>query len=107
MKKKIDIFLWAFMWLLPFLVFFVNNYANGGTLNFNTFVNEVFAWSFIQNIFDGVWNTAFNSTLPISGYLSYLVLVETVHCVFDAVVFIPRLCHSFIGWLERKGGLDA
>lgn len=96
LKEKIDQFLWAFMWLLPFLAFVVSWWRVGSAPAVLTFIDGQFAFPFIQDILNNVWNTAFGSSLSIAGYLSYLVCVEIAHCLFDIVVFIPRFAHSVV-----------
>ena len=96
LKTKIDLFLWAFIWMLPFFAFFVSWYRIGSAPQLFAYVDEQFAFPFIRDVLNDVWNTAFGSDLAMAGYISYLVCVEVVHCLFDAVVFIPRIAHSFI-----------
>lgn len=102
LKEKIDHFLWAFMWLLPFLAFLVSWWRIGSAPPILQFIDEQFAFSFISDIFNDVWQAAFSTSLPIAGYLSYLVCVEIAHCLFDVVVFIPRFAHSLV---ERSESL--
>lgn len=96
LKTKIDHLLWAFMWLLPVLAFFVQYYRAGAELTLLQYVDTHYAFDFIKNILDTVWETAFSCELKISGYLSYLVVVEIAHCLFDVIVFIPRFAHELI-----------
>lgn len=96
MSVKIDRLLWAFMWLLPFLCFFVSYFHLGTEISFLQFVNDNFAFPFIKDIFDNVLQAAFGSSFALTGFMSYLVAVEIVHCLFDVVVFIPRIAHSFV-----------
>ena len=96
LKIKIDHFLWAFIWMLPVVAFVVSYYQIGNAPQLLTFVDEQFAFPFIKDIINNVWNTAFSSDLPLAGYISYLICVEVIHCLFDAVVFIPRIAHAFI-----------
>ena len=96
LKTKIDLFLWAASWLLPFFAFFVSYFRIGEAPQLLTFVDEQFAFPFIRDLINNVWSSAFGSALPLAGFISYLVCVEVVHCLFDAVVFIPRMAHSFI-----------
>ena len=102
LKQKIDLLFWAFMWILPVFIFFVTYYRSGLEVDFIHFIDMNFAFPFIHDILDNVWNTAFGSTFSCSGYLSYLVAVEIAHCLFDVVVFIPRFAHSLI---ERSESL--
>lgn len=96
LKHKIDLFLWAFIWLLPFFAYFVAWYRVGSAPEILTFVNEQFGFPFIKDLINNVWNKAFGSDLQLAGYLSYLICVEVAHCLFDAVVFIPRFAHGLI-----------
>lgn len=97
LQMKIDSILWAFIWLVPFFAFFVSWYRIGNAPNVLTFMDS-FQWSFIADIINNVWQTAFNTACPIANYLSYLVMVQVAHCLFDVIVFIPRFAHNLIEW---------
>ena len=97
-RNKIDALLWAFVWLIPFFAygvawFMVDTQVAPDIL---TYIDGAFSWSFIQDILDTVWQAAFGAVCPLSGFISYLVAVEVVHCMFDAMVFIPRFAHDLI-----------
>ena len=96
LKVKIDHFLWAAIWMLPVFAFFVSWYRIGSAPEILTFIDEQFAFPFIRDLINNVWSTAFGADLQLAGFISYLVCVEVVHCLFDAVVFIPRIAHCFI-----------
>lgn len=96
MKNKIDQLLWALIWLLPVLSYVVTFWRVGDAVPIFTYVNANFSFAFVRELLDAIWLKVFNSALPLSGYISYLVVVEVVHCMFDAVVFVPRLAHAFI-----------
>lgn len=96
LKIKIDHFLWAFIWMLPVFAFFVSWYRIGEAPAILVFIDEQFAFPFVRDLINNVWSTAFGAELQLAGYLSYLICVEIAHCLFDAVVFIPRIAHSFI-----------
>lgn len=96
MKHKIDQFLWAFMWMLPFLAFFVSWFRIGSAPAILTWIDQQFSFPFVRDILNNVWSTAFGAELQLSGFISYLICVEVVHCLFDVVVFIPRIAHTFI-----------
>ena len=102
LKTKIDHFLWAFMWMLPVLAFFVSWYRIGAAPSMLSFIDEQFSFSFVKDVINNIWNKAFGADLVLAGSISYLVCVEVVHCLFDALVFIPRIAHSFI---DRAVGL--
>lgn len=106
LKTKIDYFLWAFMWMLPALAFFVSWYRIGAAPSMLSFVDEQFSFSFVKEIINSVWNKAFGADLALAGYISYLVCVEVVHCLFDVIVFIPRIAHSFIDCAVGFAGGD-
>ncbi|MBQ9099366.1 MAG: hypothetical protein IJY50_08065 [Clostridia bacterium] len=101
LKHKIDLILWAFVWMLPVFAFFVSWYRIGSAPEILTFIDEQFAFPFIRDIINNVWTTAFGAELQLAGFLSYLICVEVAHCLFDAVVFIPRFAHSLIEKGER------
>ena len=96
LKQKIDLFLWAFMWMLPFLAFFVSWFRIGSAPEILTFIDQQFSFPFVRDILNNVWTTAFGAELQLAGLLSYLICVEIAHCMFDAIVFIPRIAHTFI-----------
>ena len=100
-KAKIDLVLWALIWVLPVFAFFVSWYRIGSAPELLAFIDEQFAFGFVRDIINNVWSLAFGSTLPLAGYLSYLIAVEVAHCLFDAVVFIPRFAHAIIERGER------
>lgn len=106
LKIKIDHFLWAAMWLLPLFAFFVSWYRVGSAPQLLSFVDQQFAFPFIKDLLNGVWQLAFESDLQLAGYISYLVSVEIVHCFFDVIVFIPRIAHSFIDKFVGFAGGD-
>ena len=101
-REKIDVLLWAFIWLLPFFAYFVSFYRQGSAPALFTFINEEYSFTFIKNVLDKVWSLLFGSTIAISSYLSYLVAVELLHCLFDALVYVPRFAHTLI---ERSHNL--
>lgn len=96
LQMKIDKFLWAFMWLLPFVTYWLSGYsvAEGGQ-SFLLYL-DTFDWSFISNAINSAWQLAFGTDCVLSVYLSYLVAVEVAHVMFDVIVFIPRFAHSII-----------
>jgi hypothetical protein len=96
LKLKIDHFLWAFIWMLPVFAFFVSWYRIGSAPEILTFIDEQFAFPWVRDLINDVWQTAFGAELQLAGFLSYLIAVEVAHCLFDAVVFIPRFAHSLI-----------
>ena len=106
LKQKIDYFLWAFMWMLPFLAFFVSWFRIGAAPQILTFIDEQFAFKWVQDLINNAWSLAFGENLPIAGFLSYLIGVEVAHCLFDVVVFIPRMAHTFIDKFVGVAGGD-
>ena len=98
MKKKIDLdtVLWGLIWLAPMFGYLVAFWRIGSAPPLFEYVDGHFSFAFIKNVLDNVWQTAFSSDLVISGYISYLVVVEVAHCLFDALVFIPRFAHALV-----------
>ena len=96
LKNKVDVFLWAFMWMLPVLAYFIAWFRIGAAPEILAFIDDQFSFGFVRDIINDVWQLAFEETLPVAGLISYLVGIEVVHCLFDAVVFIPRIAHTFI-----------
>lgn len=101
LKQKIDHFLWAFMWLLPFLSYLVTYWRIGGAVPVLEYIEMHFSFTFVHELLINVWDAAFGDYLYLAGYISYLVAVEIVHCLFDAIVFIPRFAHSLIERSEK------
>lgn len=106
LKIKIDMFLWAFMWMLPFLAYFVAWFRIGSAPELLSFIDQSYAFPFIKDIVNNVWQNAFGSTMPLAGFISYLVAVEIIHCLFDVVVFIPRMAHTFVDKFVSFAGGD-
>ena len=106
LKLKIDHFLWAFIWMLPVFAFFVSWYRIGSAPEILTFIDEQFAFPWVRDLINDVWQTAFGAELQLAGFLSYLIAVEVAHCLFDAVVFIPRFAHSLIEKGEKLCSRD-
>jgi hypothetical protein len=82
--------------MLPVFAFFVSWYRIGSAPEILTFIDEQFAFPWVRDLINDVWQTAFGAELQLAGFLSYLIAVEVAHCLFDAVVFIPRFAHSLI-----------
>ena len=104
-ERKLDMILWAVIWLLPILLYFIMWFRIGSAPDFIAFINTSWRFDFIADILDQVWSTCFNgSTLPISGYISYIASIEVVHVFLDAVIFIPRFAHKVIqkGWSNHE-----
>lgn len=95
-KLNLDRILWGILWLAPLIGYLVAFWRIGSAPPVFEYIDEHFAFSFVKDIFDNVWQTAFESKLVISGYLSYLVVVEVAHCLFDVIVFIPRFAHALV-----------
>lgn len=96
-KEKIDRILWMIIWLVPFISFFIGFRQTGTETPIFTYIDTNFSFAFVKNLIDQIWATVFSgSSLCLSGYISYLVAVEVIHCLFDAVVFIPRFAHDLI-----------
>lgn len=104
LKQKIDLWLWALIWILPVLSYVVSFWRTGNAVPIFEYINENFSFALIHNVLDQIWLKAFDSQLVLSGYISYLIVVEVVHCVFDAVVFIPRFAHAVIDKLTGFAG---
>lgn len=104
-ERKLDMVLWAVIWLLPILLYFIMWFRIGSAPDFINFVNSSWRFDFVADILDNVWSLCFNgSAMPLSGYISYIASVEVVHAFLDAVIFIPRLAHRLIekGWSNHE-----
>ena len=95
-KQKIDYILWALIWLLPVISYVVTYYRIGNAIPMFEYIDTHFSFGYVKTLLDNIWQKVFSSQLVLSGYISYLIVVEIVHCMFDAVVFIPRLAHGII-----------
>lgn len=104
LKKKIDLLLWALIWILPVLSYVVSFWRVGNAVPIFEYINANFSFELIRNMLDQIWLKAFNSQLVLSGFISYLIVVEVVHCVFDAIVFIPRFAHAVIDKFTNFAG---
>ena len=94
--RKLDGIFWFIILLLPVFSYFVCYYRGTGAPDFFAYC-EPFRFDFIANIFESVFTKAEFGSLPVVSYLSYCVGVEIAHCLFDVIVFIPRLAHKWIG----------
>ena len=100
--NKIDRLLWALIWLIPFIAYVVTYWRTGEAIPVFTYIDNHYTFDFVKNITDNIWQQAFDCSLVISGYISYLVAIEIAHCLFDAIVFIPRFAHNIIERSEGK-----
>lgn len=106
MTNKNDRWLWAFMSLLPAFAWFVVSWRVADAVPFLEFVDATWSFPFVATILDNVWYTAFGSTLPIAGFVSYLVAVELAHCMFIVLVYIPRFAKKLLTFFARSKGVD-
>lgn len=96
-SKTLDAFLWFFVMILPIAVMFYHREA-GYTLT--QAVNMCSPFGYAQSIFESVFSSVFGENLAISSYASYLVLVEVVHIMVDALLFVPRIARKMMdGWV--------
>lgn len=93
---KCDKVFWLIVALLPVIAFFVVNFRSASSQDFLVYM-EAWQFDFIYNAFESAFTTANFGALACFSYLSYVAGVEIAHCLFDIVVFIPRLAHKFIG----------
>lgn len=101
-EKKIDLILWGLIWLAPFLGYIVTYWMQSGADPVFTYIETNYAFPFVRNIINQIWRTAFGSNTVMAGYISYLVGVEIIHAMFDALIFIPRFAHNFIEHFTDK-----
>ena len=95
--RKCDKIFWMIVSLLPIIIYFISYfYKASAAADFTSFMT-VYRFDFIADIFESVFTTAGFGQLYCVDYLSYVVGVEIAHCLFDVVVFIPRLAHKWIG----------
>lgn len=93
--RKCDKVFWFIVLLLPLFAYFVTAYDRSIQPTFLEYM-AIYRFGFVADIFESVFIKANFGTLPIVDYLSYCVGVEIAHCLFDVVVFIPRLAHKWI-----------
>ena len=103
-KEKLDRVLWAVIWLLPVLAYFIQYYRAGTEINLLQFIDNNFTFDFVKNIINGAWNKGFGGDLKLAGYLSYLAAVEIAHCLYEVIVFIPKMAQEFYNKAIEKGG---
>lgn len=115
--KKVDKVFWLIVSLFPLILVCFNLISLIGT-DFGAYVTSID--SFIKEEFFVIFSTTINNftcspiadyiyelqtvaniTIPdfLVDYLSYCAMVELIHVFFDFIVFIPRLCHKFLGGL--------
>ena len=97
-KKRLDSLFWFMMYLLPIFCFFVIYFRSGTFEAFHMYIGSEWAFSWVSNVLDSITYMAFEETFYLTGYISYLVSVEIIHCFFDVIVFIPRFAHSLIDY---------
>lgn len=103
-REKLDRILWAVIWLLPVLAYFIQYYRSGTAVYMMQFIDEQFSFDFIKTLINSAWSKGFGGEqLKLAGYLSYLVAVEIAHCLFDVVVFIPRFAQTVCNKAMGKG----
>lgn len=93
-KLNLDTLLWGIIWMLPFFGYLIAFWRQGTVPALFTYIDEHFAFTYVQSIITSIWQKAFNCELVLSGYLSYLVSVEIAHVLFDVIVFVPRFAHA-------------
>ena len=101
-QKNLDRLLWAIIWIVPFVGYIVTFWRTGEAIPVFQYIDSHFTFTFIKNIVDNVWQQAFTCDLVLAGYMSYLIAVEIAHCLFDAVVFIPRFAQRIVERSEEK-----
>lgn len=94
-SRKCDQVFWFALSVLPLFLYFLTAFRNPSAVSFAEFI-QPFRFPFIADIFESVFSTANFDGVYILDFLSYCVGVEIAHCLFDVVVFIPRLAHKFI-----------
>lgn len=96
LSYKLDMLFWFLVSVLPILVYLLVNFHNPAAPDFFEYLSGFAPFSFLEEIFDSVTETAFGSSFRLNSYLAYCVAVEILHVLFDVVVFIPRLAHKWI-----------
>lgn len=96
-SRKCDKIFWLLVSLLPLIIYFIAFFnRTDAAADFTQFMSA-YRFDFIADIFESVFTTAGFGQLYCIDYLSYVVGVEIIHCLFDVIVFIPRLAHKWIG----------
>jgi len=93
-KLNLDSLLWGLIWMLPIFGYLVAFWRQGAAPALFTYINDNFAFTYIADIINNIWQKAFSCELVLSGFLSYLIAVEIAHVLFDVIVFIPRFAHA-------------
>ena len=119
MRKKslnclFDNIMWYLLYLLPLIVWLI-------LLARNEF-NAIYTLSYVfENMGLGIINdnvilTALNGVFAVGGvfpiftannfilvYMTWFIAIMIVHLAVDFLVFIPRLCHKWLGCLTKDG----
>ena len=103
LSRSLDKWLWFIIRILPILCFFVSFFSVGTDISFVSFVNT---WSFtpVAELIDSLFLTYLSSACPISGFISYLILVDIIRIVYYVVSFMPLLASNFVDKMSRLGG---
>lgn len=97
-----DFAFWLAIMALPILYYlFASIGGISPNLSLLEYIDTFAPWQYIKTIIDDCLTLVFNDTLPLTGYISYLVAVQVVHLFFDVVAFVPRLCHNL---MDKIGG---
>ena len=98
LSRKLDAVLWFLLALLPVIVYFVMYYRTGNAVPFSDYINDIWRFDFIANIFESVFSSTgvFGSSFAIVPYVSYLVSVEIMRVFFYVIAFIPRFAYKFL-----------
>ena len=98
LSRKLDAVLWFLLALLPVIVYFVMYYRTGNAVPFSDYINDIWRFDFIANIFESVFSSTgiFGSSFVIAPYISYLVSLEIMRVFFYAIVFVPRFAYHFL-----------
>lgn len=94
-----DFSFWLVVMALPILYYlFASIGGISPDLSFIQYIDEFAPWNYVKSIIDDCLILVFNNTLPLTGYISYLVAVQVVHLFFDVLVLIPRLAHNLMSY---------
>lgn len=99
-EKKLDCLFWFLITLLPLIGYFIAYFRTGTAVPIAEYV-ALFRFDFVADLMLQIFSFGGESiNVILVDFASWLVLIELVHILVDAILFIFRVVRS---WLE--GGI--
>lgn len=111
MLNLADTLFWYLIYLLPVLMYLINA-VNHDVTTFESFMTTILGFVFTS---DNIIYTALIALLGTDGILplftsqapllmvTWFASMVLVHLFIDFIVFIPRLCHKWLGKVSSEG----